>query len=269
MRKRIAWIDAHCHLTDQRFEASLKEVLRRSRDSNVKGWILGGVDPKDWEKQISLHKEYPAQIKMSFGLHPWVVAKGEQKELEAGFEKLKELGKKAHAVGELGLDFHPKHAAPETFSRQTEFFESQIKLALALQKPMVLHIVKAHSQALEILRGLGPFSKGGLVHSFSGSVEDARGYLELGFFLSFSGAIAREGYRSVKEALHSLPLEKIVIETDAPDQAPPWVTQGNWNEPRELVRIAESIGRLKGVEAEEALNQSRRNLENVFGEWTI
>jgi TatD DNase family protein len=260
------WIDGHCHLADPRFDTDLDHRLAEARAVGIGVWIQGGVGPEDWERQLQLQARLGAAIVPTFGLHPWWVAGHGEAELEAALALLEARLPRAMGLGELGLDASPHHCPPETLPRQSRAFEAQLAMAKHAHKPLVLHVVRAHPPALEALERLGPFPAGGLVHSFSGSGEIARQYLALGFHLSLGGSVTREGFQTLKKAVGSLPFDRLVLETDAPDQLPqlPGVEPGSLNEPRHLVGIADAVARLRGVSREELLDQSTQNLKRLF-----
>ncbi len=262
--KSPQWIDAHCHLASERLKDSLAQVIERSQQVGVTGWIQGGIDPHDWNRQKELQTQYGSRFITSFGLHPWWVGAASFEALESGLKVLEQFLPQAHAVGELGLDFGKTHDLNR--SQQLKAFKEQVILAKRYQKPMVLHVVKAHTEALEILKSLAPFPQGGMVHSFTASYEIAEIYYKLGFFISLGGAVTQEGYFALKKAIPLLFLTQIVVETDSPDQVPrlEGVAPQTDNEPRHLIAIARAIAEVKGTTVETVLNQSTQNLEKLF-----
>jgi TatD DNase family protein len=258
------WIDAHCHLASEKLKSHLPQVIERSQQVGVTGWIQGGIEPKDWERQLELKQEYGNRFVTSFGLHPWWVGTASRDAALANLSLLEEKLPKSQACGELGLDFGKSH----DFNRplQVELFQAQLALAQKHLKPLILHVVKAHSETLEILKSYAPFPQGGIVHSFTGSFEIAESYLKLGFLISVGGAVTQEGYFGLKKAIPLLSLPQIVVETDSPDQTPKveGIEIGALNEPRFLLAIADHIAQLKGTSAEEVLSQSTQNLEKLF-----
>ncbi len=259
------WIDAHCHLASPKFRSSLPEVIQRSQQVGVTGWIQGGIEPHDWNRQKLIKMEYGSRILTSFGLHPWWVSSANPEAVDSALKVLEHLLPEANALGELGLDFGKGH--DHNRALQLTAFESQLKLAKKFQRPLILHVVRAHSETLEILGTLAPFPQGGIVHSFTGSIEIAQKYCELGFLISLGGAVTQEGYFAVKKAIPLLSLPQIVVETDSPDQVPKieGMAPLKINEPQYLVAIAHGIAQLKGTTVEEVLDQSTRNLEKLFG----
>lgn len=260
------WVDGHCHLADPRLEPELERYLAEAKALGIGRWIQGGIDPADWDRQEALAAKYSPAIVTAFGLHPWWVASHTEAELDEGLKTLERRLPKARALGELGLDSHPKHCPPTCAARQARAFETQLEIARRVPKPLILHIVSAHGEALEILSRYHPFSQGGLIHSFGGSREVMRAYVDLGFHISLGGSVTREGFQNLKKAVGSLPLDRLVLETDAPDQTPdlPGVDRRSLNEPKYLLGIAEAVARLRGTGRNEVLDQSTANLKRLF-----
>ncbi|MBC7396611.1 MAG: TatD family hydrolase [Bdellovibrionales bacterium] len=222
------FVDAHCHLTDQRVALFASEWIENALANQVEKMMIGGLDPADWARQAELQKKYPQQVLTSFGLHPWWVEKFSPAEIENSMQVLARVVQYASAVGETGLDFHPNRNSNH-YSTQESLFRRHLTLALEHQKPVVLHLVRSHSRALEIVKEMKAESLQFLLHSFSGSKEVAREWIKRGAILSFGGGLLKEGSSArLKEVLALTPLSQLVFETDAPDQA--WRADGN-NEP--------------------------------------
>jgi TatD DNase family protein len=255
------YVDSHCHLADPRIFSDVEAVLVRSRAQGIKGWVQGGVDPEDWVRQEDLKQRFPGEILTSFGLHPWWVARVSREEFEAGFSKLAHALPGADALGEIGLDYGPK-LEKSSYENQHHAFRRQLGLLQITAKPLVLHIVRAHSDATSTLREFGPFAREGIVHSFSGTRENARKYLDLGLSLSISGGITRKGFESLKKAVRYIPLDRLLVETDSPDQP---LEGQTLNEPTSLIEIAKVIAELRENEsAENVLRTSATNVARIF-----
>jgi TatD DNase family protein len=254
-----SFIDAHCHLADPRFGEEAARIIRESEARGIGHFVQGGVDPADWDRQLALQAKYPGKIATAFGLHPWWVAGKSRDEVLGAFELLKKRIGEADALGETGLDHAPK-VAESSRPLQREAFRLQLGLAQTAQKPLVLHIVRAHEEALEALQASGIQGLPGLVHSFSASREIAKKYLDLGLTLSISGVVCRKGFETLKRAVSYIPLDRLVLETDSPDQSP----GEGLNEPVNLLRVADAVAALRGEKAEEILRQSAENLKGMF-----
>ena len=263
------WIDAHCHLADPRLKANLSEIFERAQRAGVDRFVQGGIDPADWDRQESLASARPpGQILAAFGLHPMWVAENSQDACEAALAELvRRLQPGASgpaALGELGLDHRPRFA-PETRPRQLEFFQRQLELPEGRSLPLILHVVRAHTEALQALKAVSsrrPLQ--GIVHSFSGSFEVARQYLDLGFFISVGGTmVGLQSFEKTAKTVIKLPPDRLVLETDSPDQPPPSYA-GRLNEPASLWEVACAVGSLRNEAPEAVLDRSRSNLEKLF-----
>lgn len=260
------WIDAHCHLADPRFCDGLESALDEARAVGITGWVQGGVHPQDWVLQEDLKKRYGSGIKSCFGLHPWWVAKQTREIVHQALKDLEEKLPRADAMGEVGLDGMDSFKA--SLPLQQEAFRLQLELFPRFRKPLVLHIVRLHREAVETLKAFRASSLVGIVHSFSGDWESAKAYCELGFTLSISGSLLREGNHTLAEVVKKIPLEKLVMETDAPDQSP-FFKEGKRekiNAPKNLVLFAARVAEIKGLTVENVLDQSRENLKCLFKE---
>jgi TatD DNase family protein len=271
------WIDAHAHLTDSRIGERLEDLLDECARAGIRRFVMGGVDPVEWEKQKALSCIYPDRIYPVFGLHPWRVAEATESELASDLSLLEyELlngDAPCVAVGEMGLDFQPRFA--DTHAMQERAFRAQLRIAMQFQKPIVLHIVRAHERALEILqeerRGASGKLFRGIVHSFADEPRIARAYLELGFLPSISAAVITRGsgpaFEKVRQTVVTLLAKEFVLETDAPDQPPYPRLEGvvALNPPVNLLRVAEAVAEIRGQTPVQVLNGSRENVFRVFG----
>ncbi len=245
---RAPFIDAHCHLSDPRMKDRLSLAIEEATKAGVGLMMLGGVESDEWRRQAQLKRDHPEILRTSFGIHPWRVASCSLPELEQEFLVLEREIQNADALGETGLDFHPKRN-PASVSIQEEFFTRQLKLAEKARKPLVLHVVRAHARALLLVREAN-LTVPLMIHSFSGSADEAREWVRIGALLSFSGGIARKDEASsqkAKEALKATPLSKILFETDAPDQA---FCEGI-HEPRLVIEIYRAAAAQLGLELQE------------------
>lgn len=213
------FIDAHCHLSEESSFPKAAEWIQEAQLAQVRSLQLGGVEPSEWARQKQLKDQFPDQIRTSFGVHPWWVEKVSRAELERFLDLLKAEAQTADAIGETGLDFYEKRD-PARFLDQEFAFRAQINIAVALQKPLVLHVVHAHVRALQILREETQHKRVPLqVHRFSGSLETALEWVKEGALLSFTGGLMRDGVsargsESAKRALKGIPLENLLFETD-------------------------------------------------------
>jgi len=248
-------IDAHCHLANPQIEKNLDAIRERSIQAGISEWIQGGINPEDWNRQLRLKERFQEGIHLAFGMHPWWVAENSAETLEAGFEELKTRLHLAEWLGETGLDYLPKYVSQR--EKQTEYFEKQLELSQSIGKPVVLHIVHAHSDALMILKKWRVHR--GIVHSFCEGKEVLKKYLDLGFLISIGPAVVKDGYRRVKEAIPFIPRDQLVLETDCPN--------ARGTEPTQLLEIAQKVSELKGnMTGAELLSQSTQNLKKLLSQ---
>lgn len=253
------YVDAHCHLDLPAFDADRPEVIERARAAGVTGFLVAGVDPDGWRRQRALSAAVPG-VRWTAGLHPWSAARLEDVEpalvgLAACFEGVHP----ASGVGETGLDSHFVPAG--TLDRQADCMRRHLALARDLGCPLVLHVVKAHGRALEILRPFAPLR--GMVHAFSGGVDIARAYLGLGLHLSFAGPVARPDARRLRAAAAMVPSDRLLLETDAPDQSPP--LEPRRNEPAKLRRVADAVADVRNEPPDDLLRRSAQQVAALFG----
>lgn len=207
---------------------------------------IGGVYPAEWDRQLELAKEFPGIISTSFGLHPWWVEKLNRSEIEAALAQLESRLLHTRSIGETGLDFY-SNRDPARFADQEFAFRSQLRLAKRSKLPVVLHIVKAHAEAIQIIREEKTTDLRMQVHSFSGSTEEAKEWIKLGACLSFSGSLLRANGHKLAETLLITPQAQLLFETDAPDQG--W-QKGRPNEPGLVIEIYEKAAILLNLPLE-------------------
>lgn len=270
----MVWVDAHCHLADDRFADDLPDLIRRSRRAGIGVWIQGGVGPADWERQT--HLDFDG-IVPAFGIHPWWVAIHEDSACDVALARLPSfLERPGSAFGELGLDFFDK-AQRHTFPRMRRLFQAQLEINQDLRKPLVLHLVKCGMEGIQMLKKSGTGMRG-LVHGFTGSREMADRYLELGFTISVGPAVCKNGFRKLKEAVFHIPDDRLVIESDAPDQVIPdpviadpvdaqkhyHLTRTDRNEPISILSVAARVAAIRQCRVADLLAQSAQNLRKLF-----
>jgi TatD DNase family protein len=259
----LKWWDAHAHWADSRLDLLRETWLKQAQGLGLEFSLLGGVCPEDWKNQQRLNSQFPQQFGLCFGLHPeWVASH----ELVAVDEAMDELSKQAHAallLGEMGLDLRPQYE--ETLNHQMEFFEAQVELACVLQKPVVLHLVRAFDEAMKAFHFFPQLPKGALVHSFNGSWPQAQKYLEMGFLISVGGPLLKSDNHKLFEVIRHIPENDLVIETDLPDQA--WgAFRGGLNPPESLLSVAQRVAELRKCSLEHVLHFSTQNLKRwVYG----
>ncbi|WP_163832440.1 TatD family hydrolase [Spartinivicinus ruber] len=255
----INYFDSHCHIDFNEFDHNRSQVLSNCKQMQVNSIFVPGVSEAGWRRQLDLLKNQNAGVTLTygFGLHPYFLAEHNQNaliKLETALSQYQPV-----AVGEIGLDFMLEKTS---FDKQYELLQQQIAVAKIACLPIVLHIRKAHDQVLKLLRQT-KFKEGGIVHAFAGSEQQAHRFIELGFKLGFGGAVTYLRASKLRKLVVCLPLESIVLETDAPDMLPSFVKEG-CNSPENLPRIAKVIADLRQVGLEQVAQQTTLNTKLVL-----
>lgn len=252
---QILAVDTHCHLADPRIFPEAKEIVQRCLNEGVQWFVMGGVDPEDWNRQLVLESLYPKTIFPCFGLHPYFVSRADPDELESAWRNLQPLLPEVKFFGEMGLDFRERVVGQKR-DLQLEWFRRQLQACQESKKIAVLHIVRAHDEALKELRAR-PVR--GFVHAFNSSWSNAQKYLEMDLLLSVGAPVLQ---KSMQEVLGRIPLSSLLLESDAPDQPP--VGQVS-HDPRTVLKLAQHIASVKGLTATEVVEVTRSNLERLLG----
>ncbi|MBK6942299.1 MAG: TatD family hydrolase [Planctomycetes bacterium] len=259
-------VDSHCHIDDAEFDADRETMFARAHAAGVRGFVLAGVDRDSWIRQREWVRTRVDCVRAA-GLHPMVVgrlasdARALREQLDGLAAEFTGNGA-AVALGETGLDTHFVDAS--TLDVQTQVFREQLALARSLDVPIVLHVLGrgTHSRVLETLSADGLPARGGMVHSFSGSAEVAGHYLRLGLCCSFAGAVARPTAAKVHAACRAVPEDRLLIETDAPDQAPPGTPPRM--EPARLGEVAAAVAHVRGTTSAIVLDRCATNARRLF-----
>ncbi len=260
------YVDAHSHWADPRIlDSEIPELLKKSAQHNISIFLQGGINPNDWQKQIDLKNKFPNHFLLSFGLHPYFIAENETDVCESAMDELATQTHQCIALGETGLDFRDKYLTGDEETqkeKQITFFENHIALSKVTNKPLVMHVVHAHAEAIHILKTWDPPKCGGFVHAFNGSFEIASEYLKMNFLISVGGALTYEKNSKLRTAVKNIPLSQLLIESDSPDQAP-----SGWrglNDSSSLWQIADEIAKIKEISPEFALETTTSNFKRLF-----
>ncbi|XP_008231204.1 PREDICTED: uncharacterized metal-dependent hydrolase YabD isoform X1 [Prunus mume] len=208
--------DAHCHLQDPRIFDKAPQLIAAAVDSGVVRFAVNGVSEKDWHLVKQISESYPCVIPC-FGLHPWYVAERTPNWLNT-LKQFFEATPSA-AVGEIGLD-KGSQGKKVDFTDQVNVFRQQLEIAKKLKRPASIHCVRAFGDLLQIMKSLGPFPAGVILHSYLGSAEMVPEFANLGAYFSFSGFLMSMKVHKAKRMLKMVPSERILLETDAPDALP-------------------------------------------------
>ncbi len=244
-------IDSHCHLAADEFQHDRDTVVAAARASGVQTMIVPAVDRANFAAVRRCCAHYPGCFP-AYGIHPLFVADAELADLQALDDLLRDVP--PVAIGEIGLDLY-RHA--DDFARQEHFFVEQLKIARKFDLPVLLHSRRAVDPVLKQLRRHRV--RGGIAHAFNGSFQQAEEFIRLGFKLGFGGALTFTGSTRIRQLAAMLPLEAIVLETDAPDMPPAWLN-GERNTPSSLARINFMLSELRGMDAPEMAEATCANV---------
>lgn len=249
--------DTHAHYDSGAFNADRLEVLASMPEAGVELILNPGCDLPSSQTAVELAEKFPF-VYAAVGVHPSDCEGFSQNTLD-GLRALA-AHPKVRAVGEIGLDYYWKDNPPREFQR--EVFHAQLELAEELQLPVIAHDREAHQDCLEVVRAHPKVT--GVYHCYSGSLEDAKTLVRLGWMLSFTGVVTYKNARRSLEVIDWLPMDRIMIETDSPYLTPePF--RGRRNDSRKVYRVAEAIAQVKGLEAEEAARITLENGKRFFG----
>jgi len=249
--------DTHAHYDSGGFNSDRMEVLASLPAANVTLVVDPGCDVESSRKAVALAEQFP-HVYAAVGIHPSDCAGAGDAELAAiralcGHEKVV-------AVGEIGLDYYWEDNPPREF--QQEIFRRQIELALELDLPVIVHDREAHADTLAMVQEFPKVT--GVFHCFSGSVEMARQLVDMGWMLSFNGAITFKNARKAPEVVRAIPLDRLMIETDAPYLTPvPY--RGKRNDSTYVHLVAETIAAIRELPVEEVVRITTENGKRFFG----
>jgi len=247
-------VDSHCHL--DHLEISTEEALHAAQESHVKHVLSVGLDPEQSKKVIEIAKTHPGIVSASIGIHPT-----EKVERELSADELIKLSDHPSvvAIGETGLDFYRDFDQ----SLQEERFKRHIYAARETQKPLIIHSRQARAETINLLKQEKAYEVGGVMHCFTETWEMAQEAIDLGFYISFSGIITFKNAIELQELVKKVPLDKMLIETDAPYLAPhPY--RGKANMPAYVKYVAEKVAELKQESFENVAAITTRNFFALF-----
>jgi hydrolase, tatD family len=246
-------IDTHCHLNKEYYE-DIENVIKRAKYNNIEYIIVSSCNPNDWQENIDLSDKYE-NIYLNISLHPEIG--NEDIDYKIYLKEMKNIiknNKKIIAIGEIGLDYHYENTNKE---KQKELFVEQIKLAEEFNLPIVIHTRDATKDTIETLKS---FNVKGIIHCFSGSIETAKEYINMGFYLGIGGVVTFKNSK-LKDVLKEIGLEHVVLETDSPYLSP---IRGNKNMPENIKIIAEYLSTLLNITVEEVALITTLNVKKIY-----
>ncbi|KPK26530.1 MAG: hydrolase TatD [Desulfobacterales bacterium SG8_35_2] len=253
----ISIIDTHCHLDMISSEDDIRTTITRAAALGVSPIITVGIDLDSSKKAIHLATQYDS-VYATVGIHPHNV----QELNDTTYAELEKLCgmPKVLAYGEIGLDYVKQYAPKDI---QLEHYARQLDLAKMMQLPVVIHDREAHEDILSILNAKAPFPAGGVMHCFSGNLHLAQRVLDMGFIISIPGVVTFNKAAEMQEVAEKVPLDKLIIETDAPFLAPEPL-RGKKNLPEYILYTAQKIADLRGLPLEIVAQATTQNARNIF-----
>lgn len=248
--------DSHAHYDAEAFDQDRAEVLAGLPEAGVCGVIQCATDPESIAHSLKLAEQFPF-VRVAVGIHPEFVNSAKPECLEVIRTAVTHPA--VCAIGEIGLDYYWEENAPREV--QVDWCRKQIELAKELDLPVILHDREAHEDTLNLIRELRPR---GVVHCFSGSAEMARQVTELGMYVGLGGAVTFKNARKPVEVAESLPLDRLLLETDAPYMAPVPL-RGKRCDSTMIAHTAARIAEIRGIDADTLLDATRENANRLFG----
>ncbi|ANW24888.1 deoxyribonuclease [Vibrio coralliilyticus] len=250
--------DTHCHFDFAPFSDDFPAQLQRAKRAGVERFMIPAIGPSNWQQLIALSSSHPS-LYISLGMHPYFLTESSQQHLPELHTLFETRLERCKAIGECGLDAMVD--VDEEIQRQV--FIAQIELAKTLKLPLILHARKTHNLVLQLLKR-HKFPYGGVLHGFSGSYQQAMQFVELGFYIGIGGVITYPRARKTRQAVMNLPMECIVLETDAPDM-PLYGHQGKPNHPEMLAQTLSCLAKLKDINEQTIAENVWKNSNSAFG----
>ena len=250
----IQLIDSHCHLDFEIFDSDREQVLQRAKNENVTDIIIPGTESQYWQRITSLCDRL--NLHACYGLHPYWAkthSKNDLTKLEHYIENHRPV-----ALGECGLDFRDQQADKKI---QLEFYDAQLSIAAHHQLPVVIHSVKATDAIIQSIKKHKNLT--GMIHSFSGSIEQAKQLIDLNFYISLCGSVTFENAKKMRSVAKNIPLTWLLLETDAPDQAD-HKNINSRNEPSYITNTLDTIALLREEPRAGIAKQTTLNAKTLF-----
>ncbi|MES2106968.1 MAG: TatD family hydrolase [Pseudomonadota bacterium] len=261
------WIDTHCHLDASEFGGDSLAVAERAAQKQVSAIVIPAVHPSNFSAVAQLAQQR-RDCFYALGIHPMYVPGAKEQDLQALRDTVANIldHQQQHprfvAIGEIGLDFFvPELSVSPLKEKQEFFYTEQLKIARDFDLPVLLHVRRSQDIILKYLRRIKVV--GGIAHAFNGSEQQAQAFVDLGFKLGFGGAMTFTRALQIRRLAAQLPLEAIVLETDAPDISPSWLHPAA-NSPAELPQIGAVLAELRGLPVEQVARQTTANAHQVL-----
>ena len=248
-------IDSHCHIDFNEFNADRDDIIARAHQAGIQHIIVPAIASDSWPRVKTVCAQYDG-LHPAYGLHPYFL----EQHSETDLTTLRDWVEQEHpiAIGECGLDYYLKDLDRD---RQLHFFDAQLAMASEYNLPVIIHARKATQQVIEQLKHYPDLR--GMIHSYSGSLEQAQQLIQLGFYLSFGGAITYEKATKLRAIASQIPDHALLIETDAPDQ-PPSRYLGTRNQPDYISEVICTLAELRNSSQQQIIEITRQNTQTLF-----
>lgn len=247
--------DSHAHIDDASFASDREAMFQRAHDAGIRHIVVPAIDQASWARIAELCADH-AEALPAYGMHPIYIDQHRPEHIEQLTAWLKTH--RAVAVGEIGLDYFLPELDVE---RQREYFQKQLHIARDFDLPVIVHARRALDEVTSTMRRIGGLR--GVVHSFSGSLQQAERLWEMGFHMGIGGPVTYERAQRLRHVVATMPVERLLLETDAPDQ-PGACHRGERNEPSNIVEVLNVIAGLRGESPEAIAEATTRNARNLF-----
>ncbi len=261
-------IDTHCHLDAREFDTDRAGVIARARQRGVDAIVVPAVGRMNFNTVRELAHSFQGGA-YALGIHPICLPQAQTSDIEELESQVKDSldDPRFVAIGEIGLDFFiPALTEPEMRQKQERFYEAQLDIAQRYELPVILHVRRSQDIVLKHLRRRAPI--GGIAHAFNGSFQQAEHFIQHGFALGFGGAMTFTRARQIRRLAEQLPLEALVMETDAPDIPPAWLGKANMpaprNEPGEVSGVADVLAELRRMTRNDIMVATAANAVRVL-----
>ena len=248
--------DSHAHIDDAGFAADQAAMFDRARDAGIRHIVVPAIDWASWARIAALCDANP-QAHPAYGLHPMFLDQHRPEHLDALPGQLETH--RAVAVGEIGLDYFVPGLEPE---QQRDYFHRQLRIARDLDLPVIVHARRAVDEVTSTMKRVGGLR--GVVHSFSGSAQQARRLWDMGFHIGIGGPVTYERAQRLRHIVATMPIDRLLLETDSPDQ-PGACHRGQRNEPANLLEVLQAIAQLRGESEEAIASATTANASSLFG----
>ena len=249
-------IDTHTHINMDKFDSDRGDVIQKAVDAGVEIILDVGTDLKSSQKAVKNSERFE-EVRAVVGIHPHETARAEEHDIQE-IEKLLEHPKVV-GIGEIGLDYYYDFSPMEI---QKKMFSRQLRMAKEKKLPVVIHVREAMKDTMEILDTVGDLPARGVFHCFGGTVEDVHRVLEMEFFISFTGVVTFNNFKSF-DKIHEVPINKLLLETDSPYMTPV-PHRGKRNEPCFLIHTARKLSEIYGTELDYLAEATTKNAERLF-----